>query len=355
LFSSINRMDTDTSIPETTTPIDNQNQPATSSSDITTDYELSVQSTSGARPTIDSNVQSCQHFMKQQFDFNDSTKLKEFIQHLSGQPSGLTNDYKCIENYDLTSKADLLREILIEMFAQRPTSIDDDVYSLCYDFYRKFDIRASGYLDCNSLVKLSKSKQSTLTWIKYEKLLCKMIAMKILTLNVVEQEVMNTVRQNLDTVTLQKISGLLASCAKQSRQMLRAADEDAQKLSFGIPSDYHNTGRTMMIASSSRGMNSSVWDPKNRNIGSKTEEFQITESRYGDADDAEQISELALKPFEASSPFARDISKLLQIKQGHYSDVYKQIDTVVNPDEAATNSSALKGIQDTVASIVSQG
>lgn len=53
--------------------------------------------------------------------------------------------------------------------------------------------------------------------------------------------------------------------------------------------------------------------------------------------------------YKDSNPYARDIAKLLRIKQGHYADLYQQIDT---PNRQQENP--LKAMQETLSSIAQQ-
>lgn len=130
------------------------------------------------------------------------------------------------------TKQERFIQLIISCLATKPYVFNAKVYE-SVSFYNEHSnmALAQGYITPDNLKLLSTSSNSHTTWLKYEMLLCYLIRNKQLTPKILAEEILTTIKHDLDQNILASVSSVLSSCVRRCRQVnpKNADDEDEEK------------------------------------------------------------------------------------------------------------------------------
>lgn len=118
---------------------------------------------------------------------------------------------------------------LITVITTKPSLLDDESKSKVVHYFKSNKISAKGLVSLEYLKTLNTSRTKTLTWIKYEKLLCWLIKEKIYQPSTMANEVLYVVKSELEPAIASNFCSVINSCVKYCREVSNGQFEEEEE------------------------------------------------------------------------------------------------------------------------------
>ena len=161
----------------------------------------------------------------------NTSDLVDTINSLEASSTSTNNEGPSSDIVDDTGK-NYFVELIITLLASKPHIFESKVYeSISSHHERCTEAPAQGYITPNNLRSLSLSSNSRTTWLKYEMVLCHLIKKKQLTSKILAEEILSTIKVDIETDILASVSSVLSACVKKCQQVNPndTNDEDQEK------------------------------------------------------------------------------------------------------------------------------
>lgn len=119
--------------------------------------------------------------------------------------------------------------ILIKVIAIKPSLLDDDTKTKVVHYFKDNNIRAKGLVYSEYLAILSTSKTKSMSWIKYETLLSRLIKEKIYQPSTMANEVLSVVKSEMDADIACNFCPVINSCVKYCREVSYGCLEEEEE------------------------------------------------------------------------------------------------------------------------------
>lgn len=119
--------------------------------------------------------------------------------------------------------------LILNLLAHSPRVVEDSCQTLVSEYFQKNQLKAPCMINLSNLNILKRSKSQTLTWIRFESFLTRLIKDKVYEPKSMSNEVLEVVKNELPMDIRGKLASVVKSCVPHCQQAIDYEEEERNK------------------------------------------------------------------------------------------------------------------------------